>query len=249
MRLALFADIHSNLEALQACLDHARRGGADGFAFLGDLVGYGADPEAVLEIVAEHARAGAVVVRGNHDEAVVDEEKSLEMNGAAADAAAWTRRRLSDAWRVYLAGLPLVQRRGEILFVHGSASAPDQFSYITDPRSAAASFQAAEGATYVFCGHVHEPVLYHLGPGSRPQPFRPVPAVAIPVPKHRRWLAVVGSVGQPRDGNTAACYAMADLDRATLTFHRVPYDWAVAARKILDAGLPERLAARLQKGE
>ena len=103
--------------------------------------------------------------------------------------------------------------------------------------------------TYVFCGHVHEPVLYHLGANARPQPFRPTPGVAIPVPKHRRWLAVVGSVGQPRDGNTAASYAVVDLEKNTLTFHRIPYDWAGAARKILAAGLPERLAVRLQKGE
>ena len=249
MRLALFADVHSNLEALSACLDHARQGGADRYAFLGDLVGYGADPEAVLAIVDEHVRLGAVVVRGNHDEAAAVEEKSEGMNGAAAEAAAWTRRTLSGSRRVWLTELPLTHRDGDVLLVHGSASSPDQFAYVTDPRAASMSFQASGGATYIFCGHVHEPVLYHLGASGRPQPFRPVPGVAIPVPRHRRWLAVVGSVGQPRDGNTAASYALADLDRSTLTFHRIPYDWAAAARKILDAGLPERLAVRLQKGE
>jgi diadenosine tetraphosphatase ApaH/serine/threonine PP2A family protein phosphatase len=80
-------------------------------------------------------------------------------------------------------------------------------------------------------------------------PFRPVPGVPIPVPRHRRWLAVVGSAGQPRDGNTAACYAMLDTDPPTLTFHRVPYDWPAAARKIRAAGLPESLARRLERGE
>ena len=249
MRLALFADVHSNLEAFTACLEHARAGGAERYAFLGDLVGYGADPDAVLAIVEDHARQGALVLRGNHDEAAVDEAKTEGMNGAAAEAADWTRRTLSPARRVWLAELPLTHREGDVLLVHGSASAPDQFAYVTDPRSASMSFQASGGATYVFCGHVHEPVLYHLGASGRPQPFRPVPGVAIPVPKHRRWLAVVGSVGQPRDGNTAASYVMADLDRNTLTFNRIPYDWAGAARKILDAGLPERLAVRLQKGE
>jgi diadenosine tetraphosphatase ApaH/serine/threonine PP2A family protein phosphatase len=249
VKLALFADVHSNLEALQACLEHARAGGADEYAFLGDLVGYGADPEAVVEIVEGYTRDGAAVVRGNHDEAVVDEEKSVGMNAAAATAAAWTRIQLSPRQRVFLAGLPLTVRRDDVLFVHGSASAPDQFTYITDPRAAGGSLQAADGATYVFCGHVHEPVLYFQSAGARPLPFKPVPGVAIPVPNHRRWLAVVGSVGQPRDGNTAACYAMFDLERRTLTFHRVPYDWSGAARKILAAGLPERLAARLQKGE
>jgi diadenosine tetraphosphatase ApaH/serine/threonine PP2A family protein phosphatase len=227
VKLALFADVHSNLEALQACLEHARAGGADEYAFLGDLVGYGADPEAVVEIVEGYTRDGAAVVRGNHDEAVVDEEKSVGMNAAAATAAAWTRIQLSPRQRVFLAGLPLTVRRDDVLFVHGSASAPDQFTYITDPRAAGGSLQAADGATYVFCGHVHEPVLYFQSAGARPLPFKPV----------------------PRDGNTAACYAMFDLERRTLTFHRVPYDWSGAARKILAAGLPERLAARLQKGE
>lgn len=249
MRLALFADIHSNLEAFSACLDHARQAGVDRYAFLGDLVGYGADPEAVLAIVEEHVRQGALAVRGNHDEAAFDEAKTEGMNGAAGQAADWTRRTLSPERRVFLAELPLTRREGDVLLVHGSASAPDQFAYVTDPRAALMSFRAAGDATYVFCGHVHEPVLYHLGANARPQPFRPTPGVAIPVPRHRRWLAVVGSVGQPRDGNTAASYAVADLERNTLTFHRIPYDWASAAQKILDAGLPERLAVRLQKGE
>jgi diadenosine tetraphosphatase ApaH/serine/threonine PP2A family protein phosphatase len=249
VKLALFADVHSNLEALQACLEHARMDAADEYAFLGDLVGYGADPAAVVEVVEGYARGGAAVVRGNHDEAAVDEEKSLGMNAAAAAAATWTRNQLTPAQRVYLAGLPLTVRRDDRLFVHGSAASPDQFNYITDPRAAGGSLQAAGDATYVFCGHVHEPVLYFQSAGSRPQPFKPVPGVAIPVPKHRRWLAVVGSVGQPRDGNTAACYAMADLERRTLTFRRVPYDWSAAADKILKAGLPERLAVRLRTGE
>jgi diadenosine tetraphosphatase ApaH/serine/threonine PP2A family protein phosphatase len=100
----------------------------------------------------------------------------------------------------------------------------------------------------VFCGHVHEPVLYTPG-AVRPVPFRPVPGVAIPVPPRRRWLAVVGSAGQPRDGNTAASYAMLDTERTTLTFHRVPYDWRAAAGKIRAAGLPESLARRLERGE
>jgi predicted phosphodiesterase len=186
LRLALFADVHSNLEALQACLEHARQGGVGRYAFLGDLVGYGADPEAVLAIVEEHARRGAAVIRGNHDEAAIDEEKTQDMNGAAAAAAVWTYRTLSPSRRLFLAGLPLTHREGDVLLVHGSASAPDKFAYVTDPRTASMSFQAAGGATYVFCGHVHEPVLYHLGGSGRPQPFRPVPGVEIPVPRHRR---------------------------------------------------------------
>jgi diadenosine tetraphosphatase ApaH/serine/threonine PP2A family protein phosphatase len=119
---------------------------------------------------------------------------------------------------------------------------------VTDALAAARSMDAAR-ATYVFSGHVHEPVLYYVGAAGRPLPFPPAPGVPIPVPPHRRWLTIVGSCGQPRDGNTAACYAMLDADRWRLTFHRIPYDWRTAAAKVRAAGLPEALAQRLERGE
>jgi diadenosine tetraphosphatase ApaH/serine/threonine PP2A family protein phosphatase len=249
MKLALLADVHANLEALTACLAGAEEAGADGHAFLGDLVGYGADPEAVLEIVEEHVRRGAIVVKGNHDAALLDLREAASLGGAAGEAIAWTRSRLGERHRAFLAGLPLTVRRDSALFVHASADAPERFTYVTDPVRAASSLEGAGDASYVFCGHVHEPVLYFTGASNRPVPFHPEPAVPIPVPRRRRWLAIVGSVGQPRDGKTAACWAMADLERSTLTFHRVPYDWATAARKVRAAGLPERLAIRLEQGE
>ncbi|BDG10356.1 metallophosphoesterase family protein [Anaeromyxobacter paludicola] len=246
MRLALLADVHANLEALRACLAHARAEGAEAHAFAGDLVGYGADPVAVLEIVAEHAARGAMVVRGNHDQAAID-GLTGSMDPAAAEAIAWTRARLGPAERAFLEGLPLVARQGELALVHASADRPADWTYVTDPWRAAQSLAAA-GATWVYCGHVHQPALYYAGAGGRVLPFTPVPEVAIPVPGHRRWLAVIGSAGQPRDGIAAACYALADLARGTLTFHRVPYDVAGAAARIRAAGLPERLAARLERG-
>jgi diadenosine tetraphosphatase ApaH/serine/threonine PP2A family protein phosphatase len=249
MRRALLADVHANLEALTACLAHAQAQGVDGHAFLGDLVGYGADPEAVLEVVADHAARGAVVVRGNHDDAVVAPASAETMNGAAEAAVAWTRSRLGTAHRAFLAGLPLTARVGDVLFVHASAEEPGQWIYVTDPLRAERSLEHAGGARWVFCGHVHEPVLYYTSAAERPLPFHPVPGVVIPVPARRRWLAVVGSAGQPRDRNTAACYAIMDEARATLTFHRVPYDWPAAAAKVRAAGLPERLAQRLAHGE
>jgi diadenosine tetraphosphatase ApaH/serine/threonine PP2A family protein phosphatase len=138
--------------------------------------------------------------------------------------------------------------QGPICLVHASADRPADWTYIQDARGAAQSMAAAR-ATWVFSGHVHEQTLYHLTPAGHALPFKPVPGVAIPVPARRRWLAVVGSVGQPRDGNTAACYALFDTERTTLTFHRVPYDWSVAAAKIRAAGLPEFLALRLERGE
>jgi diadenosine tetraphosphatase ApaH/serine/threonine PP2A family protein phosphatase len=247
MRLAVFADIHANLEAFTACLAHATENGADSYAFVGDLVGYGADPAAVLDLVQSQVSKGAIVVRGNHDAAAVNPLADT-MNATAERAIDWTRTRLGENQLAFLAGLPLLVRRDNIVFVHSSAEAPGQWIYVTDPLRAARSLDAAK-ATYVFSGHVHEPMLYYTGAANRPVPFSPVPGVPIPVPPHRRWLAIAGSVGQPRDGNPAAGYALADLDRATLTFFRVPYDWHATAAKIRAAGLPESLARRLQRGE
>jgi diadenosine tetraphosphatase ApaH/serine/threonine PP2A family protein phosphatase len=247
VRIALLADVHANLEALGACLAHARDQGAEVHAFLGDLVGYGADPGPVLDLVAEHAAKGAAVVRGNHDEAVLGMKGDLGVS--ATKAVLWTRGRLAEPQLAFLRGLPLTARRGEALFVHATADAPADWTYVTDPVRAEKSLRAAEGASYVFSGHVHEPALYFSAPGQKTRAFRPVPGVAIPVPPRLRWLAIAGSVGQPRDGNTAACWALFDAERATLTFHRVEYDWATAAAKVRAAGLPESLAHRLERGQ
>jgi diadenosine tetraphosphatase ApaH/serine/threonine PP2A family protein phosphatase len=249
MKIALLADLHANLEAVRACLEHAQAQGAESHAFLGDLVGYGADPRAVLDLVMEHAARGALVVRGNHDDAALDEKGDEGMNLSAKRAAAWTREVLLPEHRAFLAALPFEARREGLYLVHGSAAAPEKHVYVTDARAASASLARSAGATWVVSGHVHEQALYYTVAGGRPLPFKPVPGVAIPVPTRRHWLAIAGSAGQPRDGNTAACYAMLDVGRAVLTFHRVPYDWETAAKKILAAGLPERLAVRLQKGE
>ena len=246
MRLALLADIHSNLEALTACMLHAQAGGAERFAFLGDLVGYGADPEAVLDLVMEQSGRGATVVLGNHDEAAVGEGDG-RMNPMAERAIDWTRRQLRAEQRAFLQGLPLCARTGDCYFVHASADAPRKWTYVSDALRAAHSIGAAR-ATYVFAGHVHEQCLYFQGADARPQLFRPTPGDPIPVPRHRRWLAIVGSCGQPRDGDTAAGYAMLDVDRAELVFHRVPYDYSGTVRKIRGRGLPGRLATRIEHG-
>jgi len=247
MKLALFADIHSNLEALGACLAHAERQGADRHAFLGDLVGYGADPVAVLDLIEGLASKGAVVVLGNHDAAVIG-RPAEGLNRHAKDAVLWTRAQLHERQRAFLGGLPLKVTEGDQCFVHASAAAPERWTYIDSAIQAQRSMRAA-GCAYTFSGHVHEQVLYYRGANGRPMPFRPVPGTPIPLSPRRAWLAIVGSVGQPRDGNNAACYALADLDRARITFHRVAYDHASAARKILAAGLPQRLALRLGRGE
>jgi diadenosine tetraphosphatase ApaH/serine/threonine PP2A family protein phosphatase len=168
-------------------------------------------------------------------------------NAAAQAAIAWTQGQLSAGHRAFLSGLPLVARDDNIVFVHASALEPEEWTYVTGPTEAEQSIRAAS-AGIVFCGHVHEQRLYFMGAGGRPMLFRPVPGTPIPTDRHRQWLAIVGSAGQPRDRSNSACYALADLERARITFFRVPYDYRSAARKIRAAGLPERLARRLERG-
>ena len=246
MRIALLADLHANLEATLACLADARSRGAGRFAFLGDLVGYGADPAAVVDLVMERAAEGAIVVRGNHDEAVLDLRPD-QLNRHAEAAVAWTRARLGPEQAGFLRALPLAVREEAALFVHASAARPGDFDYVTDARRAAESL-AATDATWTFTGHVHAQALYVTGPDGWPVEFHPTAGIPVPVPPHRRWHAVVGSVGQPRDGDTAASYALFDPGARVVTFLRVPYDWEAAAAKIRAAGLPEALAARLGTG-
>jgi diadenosine tetraphosphatase ApaH/serine/threonine PP2A family protein phosphatase len=247
MRTALLADIHSNLEALQACLAHARHEGVDRHVFLGDLLGYGADPLACLDIVGELTDEGALAVRGNHDAACLGGHLET-MHFAARDAIYWTRERLGQKERDFLTALPLTVSEGECLYAHAGADHPEQWIYLTDALCAAENF-AATPARLIFLGHVHEPHVYFSMPAGMPQPFRPVPGVPVPLSEFRRWQIVVGSAGQPRDGNPAACYAIYDDEAGTLTQHRVPYDIESAVEKILAAGLPERLALRLRRGE
>jgi diadenosine tetraphosphatase ApaH/serine/threonine PP2A family protein phosphatase len=186
------------------------------------------------------------VVLGNHDAAAIGRDAD-PMNMSAQTAIVWTRDQLGANHRAFLEGLPLTAREGNVLFVHASAAAPDRWIYVTGAAEAEQSVQAA-AADYIFCGHVHEQKLYYTGAGGHLLPFRPVSGTPIPVAKHRQWLAIVGSAGQPRDRNKAACYALADLDQARLTFFRIPYDYRTAAQKIRAAGLPERLASRLERG-
>ncbi len=246
MKIAVLSDIHANLEALRACLAHAEREGAGMHAFLGDLVGYGADPVACLGLLADHAAKGALLVRGNHDEAALG-GLCEDMNPVAREAIYWTRARLGGAERDFLASLPLTACREDLMFVHAGADAPGEWEYLTSGSQAARCMEAAQAAV-TFGGHVHHPSLFFAA-GSAAGRFQPVPGVAIPLVTRRRWLAIAGSVGQPRDGNNAAAYALYDEEERMLTFFRVPYDYMTAARKVIAAGLPERLARRLQKGE
>jgi diadenosine tetraphosphatase ApaH/serine/threonine PP2A family protein phosphatase len=249
MRLALMSDIHGNIQALDTCLAHARAQRAQRFAFLGDMVGYGADPGAVVERIMALMAEDAIVLKGNHDDMAV--YPPAEVKSIGSSTAAWTHGQLDDSQRAWLDALPLSARLDKILLVHASADDPELWRYVYDERAATASLNAATqlpDVQYVFGGHVHEQSLYYRGATSSLMKFTPQPGVAVPVPPHRQWLSTVGSVGQPRDGRPEAMYALLDTERWQLSFHRVAYDHDAAAWAIRAAGLPDFFADRLGKG-
>ncbi len=247
MRLALLSDIHANQEAFEACLVHARALAVDRYALLGDFVGYGPDPGPVLERVMALVSAGAAAVIGNHDAAVLA-GPGPHMNGEARRVVQWTRERLDDAQLAFLAALPeRIERDGRLL-VHANAWAPREWAYVAGTLEAARSLRATT-CRLTFCGHIHEPALFHMGADGRVASFTPIAGVAVPLARTRRWLAIAGSVGQPRDGNPAAAYAVYDDAGDLLVWYRVPYDYETSARKIAQAGLPPNLGERLRRGQ
>ena len=245
MLIAVLADIHANREALQACLDDAAQAGAEQYVFLGDFVGYGPDPEWAIERVARMVEDGALAIQGNHDAAAVSGTDT--MTAIAHAAITWTRGRLNASHMRFLAGLPLDLHEDDRLYVHASASAPEDWIYILGPREAFHCFRAT-AQRLTFCGHTHIPVLFNESPTTLPQQHVPIDGRPMPLLAQRRWVAVLGAVGQPRDHNPAACYGLFDTGTSRLTYMRVPYDCDVTARKIMAAGLPSALAKRLLTG-
>ena len=253
MKIALLADVHANREALEAVLGSARDRGAERHVFLGDYVGYGADPEWVVGTIMDLVAKGAVAILGNHDAAVKTGGDAMET--PARTVIEWTRGQLGAEQRAFLAGLPLTWEEDGRLFLHAEAVAPRKWGYVSDGQEAGRSIRATS-CRISFCGHVHKPAIYGMtemwnsvSEMWKTTVFRPVPGAPVPLLPQRRWLAVIGSVGQPRDGDPSACYAILDTVRGELTYHRVPYDLETTGEKIRAAGLPWTLAERLRKGQ
>ena len=250
MRLLILSDIHANLDALEACLAAAPE--YDGVANLGDVVGYGACPNEVVERVKA---LGEIFVRGNHDRACSGLSDAGDFNPVAFAAATWTRRALSDENRDWVRDLP----RGPITdatwpgvqFVHGSPV--DEDDYILSATSAEMALEASP-IPVTFFGHTHVQgiiglqgrelfaVSFERGRKERQHFSR------VPLEDGVRYLVNPGSVGQPRDGDPRAGFAIYDSEDRSITFYRVPYDISRAQHRIIAAGLPDRLAARLTDG-
>lgn len=245
MRIAILSDIHANREALEAVLAVVRRLEPDRLVLLGDIVGYGPEPGFCVDAARELVAAGALCIRGNHDEAAVHGPTGMTPN--AHEAALWTKAQLSPEQSAFLAGLPLTAELDGVLFVHASAGDPTAWHYVRDLRSAEACLAATDAAT-VICGHTHLPTIFYARAGREPVAFIPLRNVPAPLSAVHRHVVVVGAVGQPRDGDPAACFALLDTQAREVTMMRVPYDSQDTARKIRAAGLPDWLGLRLQIG-
>ena len=246
MRIALLTDLHANRQALDACLAHAGRMKADQYAFTGDLVGYGGDPGPVLDTVMAYAARGAIVVKGNHDDATVRGARP-GMHAEAREAIAWTQGQLGASQLGFLDALPLTAELDGMLFVHASAHQPQAWEYVTSTVEAERSLRATR-CRMVFSGHVHAPSLYRRLIDGSVGAHVPRPGAIVRIAPQHQYLVIPGSVGQPRDGNTAACYALYDDVSHQLTYFRLPYDHGAAARRVISAGLPIVFAMRLVEG-
>lgn len=245
MRYALLADIHANREAFEAVLADLEGRAVDRIVLLGDIVGYGPDPEWCTDRARALVAEGAITVRGNHDDAMVSDP--ADFNITARRVILWTRGRLDPAQTAFLTGQPLTHREGDILFVHASANSPGDWNYVSGAERARASFATCD-ARWIFVGHRHVPDLVSCDIANRTTRHPPARGRTMPLIPSRRWLAVIGSVGQPRDGVPKAAYALLDTDRKELTFLRVPYNTIRTVEKLRQHGLPESLATRLTWG-
>jgi diadenosine tetraphosphatase ApaH/serine/threonine PP2A family protein phosphatase len=240
VRYAILSDIHGNLEALRAVLADSRDR-TDGVLCLGDTVGYGADPLPCVELVADRAHC---IVSGNHEYAVAGRLDLAWFNRFARAAAEWTRERLDDDHRAYLAALPLVTEVEDATLVHASPGQPDEWDYLVTAEDGRAAFPHF-ATRWCFVGHSHAPGAWSLGStGLEHHPG----AVSVQTERGRRYIVNVGSVGQPRDRDPRAAYALWDVEAGRVEIRRVVYDVPAARRKIADAGLPRFLADRLAAG-
>ncbi len=264
MKYAIVSDIHGNLEAFRAVLEKCGQLGVNQYICLGDIVGYGADPSACLQLL--RSLNPLAVVKGNHDEFVSNGDEVMEgFNPHAREAVLWTKSQLSADELEYLASLPLrISPRGtRLTVVHATLDSPDTWGYIFDSHHATDNFQY-QYTPLCFCGHSHVPlafckksVLMHSG--------KPIEELAdwamredsdfsreayseIFIQNGFKYLVNVGSVGQPRNHDPRSSFAVYDDEKMVITRYTIPYDIAAAQEKIRAAGLPERLASRLEVG-
>jgi len=239
MKFAIIADIHGNLDAFQVVLEDCKKQQVTHYACLGDVVGYNANPKECLDIVRT---MNMPCVKGNHDEYCSSEEHLEGFNPAAAEAVNWTRTQLSTEDRQWLRDLKYTRMVTNFTIVHATLDGPQRWGYVFDKLAAAASF-TYQNTSVCFFGHTHVPVAFmkdSVVRGGTYSKFKTEPG--------KKYFVNVGAVGQPRDNNPKAAYVIYDTVDGTIEIRRLDYDIAAAQKKILAAGLPERLAERLAYG-
>jgi predicted phosphodiesterase len=242
MRCAVIADIHANLSAFTTVLgDIKQRGGADEIWCLGDIVGYGPDPHECIELLRQYKH---VCVAGNHDWAAIGKIDTSYFNPFAAAACSWTTQQLSPDDVQYLESLPLTIEKGDITLVHGSPMEPI-WEYVISTSIAAKNFAFLK-SKFCLVGHSHVPVVFKEESGScRSVQFSPGIGMVL---GDNRLIINPGGVGQPRDGDPRASYAIYDSESRIIRLYRIPYDIGATQDKMMQAGLPIHLVTRLQEG-
>ncbi|HIE10479.1 MAG TPA: metallophosphoesterase [Kiritimatiellae bacterium] len=239
MKYAILGDIHSNLEALTAVLEDVKALGVDKYVCVGDIVGYNSNPQECLQIVRS---LDCETVRGNHDQYCSHDESLTGFHPLAADVVDWTRQQLSPEEKKYLRELPLVKQVEGFTVVHSTLDNPEMWGYVFDALDAEANFNY-QVTSVCFYGHTHVPLAFEKAELVRGGLYE-----KIRIQVGRKYFINVGSVGQPRDGDPRAAYAIYDLAKNEIRLRRVPYDFRLTQRKVLSVGLPSRIAARLAVG-
>jgi len=239
MRFALFGDIHANLEALQAVLEDAKSQGCTDYICTGDIVGYNASPSECLQIIQD---LNCPTIKGNHDEDSAGSHPLDKMNPVAAEALLWTREQLSTEQREWLQKLRMVRQIEDFTVVHATLDQPQTWNYVVNKFDAMSSF-SYQFTNVCFHGHTHIPKVFIRGNN-----VNEVPAESVTVEPGSKYFINIGSVGQPRDGDWRACYAIYDVPSKLIVFRRLNYDISTTQQKIIQAGLPQMLADRLSEG-
>jgi predicted phosphodiesterase len=240
MRFAVFGDIHANLEALRAVLADAAARNCTHYVCLGDVVGYNANPHECVEIIRE---LGCPVVKGNHDEQASAEVIQENFNPLAEEAINWTRDHLTEEDKQWLRELRFVRQVRDFTIVHATLDTPHKWGYVFNQLDAAASF-SYQHTNLCFYGHTHAPKAY-----VKDAVVKGLPLQRLIIESNKKYFINVGSVGQPRDGDWHASYCIYSPSDRLVELRRIEYDINTAQDKIVDAGLPQRLADRLAMGK
>jgi diadenosine tetraphosphatase ApaH/serine/threonine PP2A family protein phosphatase len=242
MKYAIILDIHGNLEALHSVLSDIDKKNIDEILCLGDVVGYGPNPNECVDIIREKAR---ITLAGNHDYAPLGKIDLTYFNPWAKNAIDWTENRLTQASKEFLLNLPLKQEMNGFTIVHATPQNPHEWYYITSLEEAIINFPEFEGQV-CFVGHSHVPLVVALDEEGE---YRVVRSNPLKFSENERYIINVGSVGQPRDLDPRAAYALFDSREKVYELLRIEYDLAETQRKIRESGLPEFLAVRLERGQ